>query len=95
MTDSLPKHAIGQLNRKRQELMKEIQLDPNGDWKESLAKLTPALRSQLHLSFFPAWDEELDNAAGACVLCEPGRCSGRRCSGIPENCLFNDFLESN
>ena len=46
-------------------------LDPNGDWKASLAKLPPAVRGQLHWLFFTAWDQELDHAAGACVLREP------------------------
>ena len=69
--DSLPKEAIGRLNQQRQELLRQMQLDPNGDWKASLAKLPPAVRGQLHWSFFTAWDLELDNAAGACVLREP------------------------
>ena len=68
--DSLPKEAIGRLNGRRQELLRSMQLDPNGDWKASLAKLPAAVRAQLHWSFFTAWDAELDNAAGACVLRE-------------------------
>lgn len=68
--DSLPKEAIARFNRQRQELLKQHQLDPNGDWKQSLAKLPSAVRGQLHWSLFTAWDEQLDRAAGACVLCE-------------------------
>ncbi len=68
--DSLPKEAIGRLNQKRQELLRQHQLDPHDDWKRSLAKLPPSLRGQLHCSFFTTWDEELDHAAGACVLRE-------------------------
>ena len=69
--DSLPKESLARLNQQRQELLKQHQLDPNGDWKQSLAKLPPAVRGQLHWSFFTAWDEQLDHAAGACVLREP------------------------
>ena len=69
--DSLPKEAIARLNLRRQELLREHQLDPSGDWKASLAKLPPAVRGRLHWSFFVAWDEQLDHAAGACVLREP------------------------
>ena len=69
--DSLPKAALARLNRQRQELLRQHQLDPDADWKKELAKLPSATGEQLHLEFFTAWDKQLDLAAGACVLREP------------------------
>lgn len=69
--DSLPKAALARLNRQRQELLRQHQLDPNADWKQELAKLPSAVGEQLHWEFFTAWDRQLDLAAGACVLREP------------------------
>ena len=69
--DSLPKAALARLNRQRQELLRQHQLDPDADWKAALAKLPSAVGEQLHWEFFTAWDKQLDLAAGACVLREP------------------------
>ncbi len=41
------------------------------DWKQALAKLPPALRGKLHWLLFTVWGEQLDAAAGACVLRKP------------------------
>ena len=69
--DSLPKAALARLNRRRQELLRQHQLDPDADWRQELAKLPSAVGEQLHWEFFSAWDRQLDLAAGACVLREP------------------------
>ena len=72
--DSLPEEAITRLDQQRQELLREQQLDPSGDWKQALAKLPPTVRARIHWLLFTAWDEQLDSAAGACVLREPALC---------------------
>ena len=69
--DSLPKAALARLNRQRQELLRQHQLDPDADWRLQLAKLPSAVAEQLHWEFFSAWDKQLELAAGACVLREP------------------------
>ena len=68
--DSRPTAALARLNRQRQELLRQHQLDPAADWRQELAKLPSAVGEQLHWEFFSAWDRQLDLAAGACVLRE-------------------------
>ena len=43
--DSLPKAALARLNRRRQELLRQHQLDPDADWRQELAKLPSAVGS--------------------------------------------------
>ena len=66
--DSLPKAAIERLAHEREVLLRQYGLDPKGNWKASLAELKPEFRAAVHWSLFSAWDHELDNASGACVL---------------------------
>ncbi len=69
--DSLPREALVRLSRKRQELLREYQINPEGDWKLAVSHLPPVARGHLQWLLFAAWDEQLDAAAGACVLREP------------------------
>ena len=69
--DSLPKEAIERHAKEREELLRQHQIDPGNNWKASLAQLKPAVRAQVYWSLFNAWDNELDNASGACVLRNP------------------------
>jgi putative transposase len=69
--DSLPAEAFLRLKQQREDLLEQYKLDRNGDWKKQLGQLPPKLRALLHWSFFRAWDDELDKAAGACVLQNP------------------------
>ena len=78
--DSLPKEAIARLSRQRLEIFKQFQIRLGigecESWNDSptglsLARLPPEVRAKLHWSLFTAWDEQLDHAAGACVLREP------------------------
>ena len=69
--DSLPREALVRLSRQRHQILKQHQIDPEGDWKHSLSQLPPVERGNLQWLLFTAWDEQLDAAAGACVLREP------------------------
>jgi REP element-mobilizing transposase RayT len=66
--DSLPAAAIARLADERQLLLRRFGLSPDGDWRGDLGRLPPADRGCVQWSLFAAWDDELDRAAGACLL---------------------------
>lgn len=66
--DSLPKSAIARFANEREVLLQQHNIDPTGNWRASLGELKPDVRAKVHWALFTAWDRELDNAAGACVL---------------------------
>ena len=69
--DSLPKDVIGRLAAERGRLLANYGLSEHGDWRREIAKLSAADRGRVHWRLFSAWDEELDRAAGECVLARP------------------------
>lgn len=71
MADSLPKEAIQRLETQRVDVLTRLRIDPQSDWKRALAKLPVSVRAHVHWTLFQSWDNELDNAAGSCVLQEP------------------------
>jgi type I restriction enzyme R subunit len=69
--DSLPTDVIERLARERAQLLRRFGLKPESDWKRDLGKLPGLERSRLQWLLFHAWDGELDNGVGECVLARP------------------------
>jgi REP element-mobilizing transposase RayT len=69
--DSLPATVLAKLARQRDELLHSFGLDPRGNWKNKLAELPARDRGRVQWSLFAAWDNELDQCAGACELAKP------------------------
>ena len=69
--DSLPTAVVERLAQQRNELLLSFGLDPRGNWKAELAKLPAQERGRVQWSLFSAWDQQLDNGAGACELAKP------------------------
>jgi type I restriction enzyme R subunit len=69
--DSLPNEVLKRLAAEREQLLTSFGLDPNKHWKAAVAKLPPEVRNRLRRVMFEAWDQQLDNGAGACLLAKP------------------------
>ena len=71
LADSLPAAAIAQWQLERDDMLRQLGIDPNSDWKQALRKLPPDRRGHIRWSLFFAWDRHLDEAAGLCLLKAP------------------------
>jgi hypothetical protein len=69
--DSLPADVINRLAQERGTILHQFGLSPSIEWQRQLTKLSKPDRGKLQWSLFRAWDEQLDNAAGECVLARP------------------------
>lgn len=69
--DSLPRATIERMNRTRQELLRQFDLNPSSNWRKKLVHFPSPIRSRLKWKLFTNWDDELDRAAGACPLRDP------------------------
>ncbi|WP_254511784.1 transposase [Anatilimnocola floriformis] len=69
--DSFPRDLVEKFIARREELLRQLSIDPRGDWRQSIQKLPTAIRERTQWELFANWDEQLDLAAGACVLREP------------------------
>jgi REP element-mobilizing transposase RayT len=68
--DSLPAAVIARLAEERRRVLRMFGI-ADGDWRHGLGKLPLADRRRAQWSLFAAWDEQLDDGAGACVLARP------------------------
>lgn len=69
--DSLPRMLHDEITWQRAELLRNMGLRPQGDWKAAVEKLPAAERGRVHWAMFQIWDECLGRGAGACVLRRP------------------------
>jgi hypothetical protein len=69
--DSMPCSVLERLAEERRALLWSFGVDPDGNWKNDLARLPPRDRGRVQWSLFTVWGRELDSGAGECVLARP------------------------
>jgi putative transposase len=71
MADSLPEDVQQRISCERRRLLRDRGIDPDGDWKATLAELSDVARGQVQWGLFGIWDGALDQGHGACSLADP------------------------
>jgi putative transposase len=69
--DSLPAAVIARLAEERRQLLQAFDLNPDVNWRHDLDRLPSVDRTRIRWLLFTAWDGQLDQGAGACVLARP------------------------
>jgi putative transposase len=68
VSDSLPQDVQQRISHERQRLLRDQGINPAGDWKAALAKLSDTDRGRVQWALFRIWDGCLDQGLGACLL---------------------------
>ncbi len=69
--DSMPKPVLERWKAERMRLLRQATIDPTGDLRAQIDQLPAAKATALRRELFYRWDDQLDEAHGACLLKRP------------------------